>query len=62
MPKYLDEMREFLLTVRTEPVVFKALKSPLARRMVAAGVRIVPGVPVHFEGEWYLPTAVPKAK
>jgi hypothetical protein len=38
----------------------KALMSPLARRMLRAGIRIRPGVPVFFEGRWYVPKVVPK--
>jgi hypothetical protein len=37
----------------------KALKSDLDKRMLLAGVRIVPGVPVFFDGKRYVPKIVP---
>lgn len=36
----------------------KALKSELAKRIMQAGIRIRPGVPIHFEDKTYWPTLV----
>jgi hypothetical protein len=37
----------------------RALKSELARRVLAAGIRPRVGVPFFFEGKWYTPKLVP---
>jgi hypothetical protein len=39
----------------------RALKSELAKQVLAAGIRVIPGVPFHFRGQWYVPRIVPKA-
>jgi hypothetical protein len=38
----------------------RALKSPLAKQILRAGICVTPGVPFIFRGQWYVPKIVPK--